>query len=145
MKPLNLSIAAPRSPYEELDGLLFMPRTIDKLRARLPGGDPGTYFINGKIKGMSGYLLERLGITETDLLAAVAAAADDNEVAAWVRSHTDASRYGEISATIRAIKPKHTADPIYFSEIYSETLVLHPELERIIDIIEADDRLLFPS
>lgn len=78
MKPLNLSIAAPRSPYEELDGLLFMPRTIDKLRARLPGGDPGTYFINGKIKGMSGYLLERLGITETDLLAAVAAAADDN-------------------------------------------------------------------
>jgi hypothetical protein len=143
MKPLDLTIAPPRSPYEELDGLIFLPRTIDKLRALLPGGDSGSYFMNGQIQGMSGYLLERLGIAEADLLAAVAAAAADDEVAAWVRSHTDASRYAEISATIRKIKPKHTADPAYFAGIYAETLALYPELERVLDIIEADDRRLF--
>jgi ATP-dependent DNA ligase len=92
---------------------------------------------------MSGYLLERLGIDENDLRDAVARAAGDDEVAAWVRAHTDASRYAEISATIRAVKPKHTADPEYFLGIYAETVALHPELERVIDIIEADDRRLF--
>jgi len=143
VKPLDLSAAPPRSPYDELDGLVFMPRTIDKLRSMLPGGNPGEFFINGPIKGMSGYLLERLGIDEADLLAAVAGAVDDDEVAVWLRGHADASRYPEISATIRAIKPKHTSDPAVFGEIYAETIALHPELERILDIIEADDRRLF--
>ena len=145
MKPLDLSSAPPRSPYDELDGLVFMPRTIDKLRSMLPGGNPGEFFINGPIKGMSGYLLERLGIDEAELLAVVAGAADDDEIAAWVRAHADASRYSEISATIRAIKPKHTTDPAVFAEIYAETLALHPELERVLDIIAADDRRLFPA
>jgi len=145
MRPLDLSLAPPRSPYDELDGLVFMPRTIDKLRSMLPGGDPGEFFINGPIKGMSGYLLERLGVSEADLLAVVAGASDDDEVAAWLRTHADAGRYAEISATIRAIKPKHSVDPTVFGEIYAETLALHPELERILDIIEADDRRLFPE
>jgi hypothetical protein len=57
----------------------------------------------------------------------------------------DTSRYGEISTTIRAIRPKHAADSTYFSELYAETLALHPELDRIIDIIEADDRRLFST
>jgi hypothetical protein len=143
MRPLDLSAAPPRSPYDELDGLLFMPRTIDKLRSMLPGGDPGEFFINGPIKGMSGYLLERLGIGESELLAVVAAAADDAEVADWLRAHTDATQYAGISATIRAIKPKHTTDPATFGRIYAETLALHPELERVLDIIAADDRRLF--
>lgn len=145
MGPLDLSAAPPRSPYDELDGLVFMPRTIDKLRSMLPGGDPGEYFIDGPIKGMSGYLLERLGVSEDELRAAVAAAADDEAVASWLRSRTDADRYPEISATIRAIKPKHTTDPAIFGEIYAETMASHPDLERVLDIIVADDRRLFPS
>lgn len=120
-----------------------MPRTIDKLRSMLPGGNPGEFFINGPIKGMSGYLLERLGISEDDLLAVVAAAADDDDVASWLRAHTDAAGYPEISATIRKIKPKHTGDPAAFGRIYAETIAQHPELERILDIIEADDRRPF--
>lgn len=120
-----------------------MPRTIDKLRSMLPGGDPGEFFINGPIKGMSGYLLERLRIDEADLLAVVAEAADDDEIAAWLRAHTDASRYPEISGTIRAIKRKHTSDPAIFDGLYAQTIALHPELERILDIIAADDRRSF--
>ena len=143
MKPLDLSTASPRSPYDELDGLVFMPRTIDKLRSMLPGGNPGEFFINGPIKGMSGYLLERLGVREDELLTVVAGAADDDDVADWLRANTDAARYPEISATIRAIKPRHTTDPAIFAAIYRETIAAHPELERILDIIAADDRRLF--
>jgi len=38
MEPLDLRTRAPRSPYAELDGLMLMPRTIDKQRAQLPRG-----------------------------------------------------------------------------------------------------------
>lgn len=140
MQPLDLRNAPPRSCYAELDGLMLMPRTIDKLRARLPGGDPGVYFINGKIKGISGYLLERLGITEEALYAAVATCQTDDDVAAWLRERTDTSQYSAINETLRRIKPKHAEDEAWFRQEYAETLALHPELEIIIDIVDADDR-----
>ena len=145
MNPLDLTKAPPRSPYEELDGLIMMPRTIDKLRAQLPGGNPGDYFINGPILGMSGYLLQRLGIDEGALRDAVAAASDDAAVAMWLRAHTDASKYEEISETLRRIKPKHAEDPGVFAEIYRDTLAAQPELAYILDVIVADDRRIFSS
>ena len=143
MQPLDLRKGPPRSCYAELDGLMLMPRTIDKLRGRLPGGDPGVYFINGKIKGISGYLIERLGITEQGLYEAVASCATEDDVATWLRAHTDASQYLAINQTLRRIKPKHAEDPEWFRQEYAETLALHPDLEIIIDIVDADDRRLF--
>ncbi len=145
MEPLDLTLRPPRSCYAELDGLLLLPRTIDKLRAFLPGGNPGGYIINGRIKGISGYLLERLGVTEGELREAVARAETEEDVAAWLRENTDSTQYPAINATLRKIKPKHAENPEIFAEIYAETLAAHPELERIMDIIEADDRRAFGS
>jgi uncharacterized protein DUF5069 len=146
VQPLDLRNAPPRSCYAELDGLMLMPRTIDKLRARLPGGQPGNYFISlGQIKGISAYLLERLGITEQALSDAVAACETEDEVAAWLRERTDPSQYSAINETLKRIKPKHTEDQAFFRDLYAETLAQHPELELIIDIVDADDRRLFPG
>jgi hypothetical protein len=128
MEPLDLRNKPPRSCHAELDGLMLVPRTIDKLRAQLPGGEPGIYFINGKIKGISGYLLDRLGISEADLLESVRLAA---------------SQYRAINATLRRIKPKHAEDEAYFRSEYAETIEEHPELEFIVDIVDADDRRRF--
>jgi hypothetical protein len=143
MEPLDLRTNPPRSCYAELDGLMLMPRTIDKLRAQLPGGDPGPYFINGRIKGISGYLLERLGIGESDLLDAIARAANEGEVAAWLRERTDPSQYPAINATLKRIKPKHAEDEAYFRSEYEATLRQHPDLKFVVDIVDADDRRLF--
>ena len=143
MEPLDLTRQPPRSCYEELDGLMFMPRTIDKLRGLLPGGNPGDYFIDGKIPGMSGFLLERLGIAEDELREVVARAADEDAVAAWLREHADVSQYPALNEAMRRSRPRHAQDPEYFAELYAPTLALHPELERIIDIIDADDRRIF--
>ncbi|MDQ2992238.1 MAG: DUF5069 domain-containing protein, partial [Candidatus Eremiobacteraeota bacterium] len=60
---------------------MLIPRTIDKIRALLPSGDPGGYFINGPIQGISGFLLQRLGITEAELTEAVQHAKTDDDVA----------------------------------------------------------------
>jgi hypothetical protein len=143
MEPLDLRTRAPRSCYEELDGLMLMPRTIDKLRAQLPGGNPGEYYINGAIKGISGYLLERLGIDESELREAVGRASCEAEVAAWLRTHTDASQYPAINATLRRIKPKHAENEALLREQYAATLAQRPELEFIVDIVDADDRRIF--
>lgn len=120
-----------------------MPRTIDKLRGFLPGGNPADYFINGKTPGLSQYLIDRLGITLEDLQATVARAAHEDEIAAWLRERTDSSQYPAINATLQRIKPKHAHDPAYFAELYAHTLATHPELEHIMDIIDQDDRRIF--
>jgi Domain of unknown function (DUF5069) len=143
MEPLDLRTRPPRSCYAELDGLMLMPRTIDKLRARLPGGNSGVYFINERIKGISGYLLERLGIGEAELLDVIARASREDEVAVWLRERTDAAQYPAINATLRRIKPKHSEDEAYLRSEYAETMQQHPDLECIVDIIDADDRRLF--
>jgi len=143
MEPLDLTQRPPRSCYAELDGLMLMPRTIDKLRGFLPGGNPGDYFINGKTPGLSQFLLDRLGITLNDLTDIVARASNEEEVAAWLRERTDPSQYPAINATLQRIKPKHAHDPEYFAELYAHTLSVHPELEHILEIIEEDDRRLF--
>lgn len=143
MEPRDLRTRPPRSAYAELDGLMLMPRTIDKLRGQLPGGNPGAYFINGSIRGISGYLLERLGIDEADLLAAVARAGSDDDVAAWLRERTDRSEYRTINATLRRIRPRHAEDEAFFRAEYAETLRRHPDLEFILDIVDADDRRCF--
>lgn len=143
MTPLDLRTRPPRACRAELDGLIIMPRTIDKLRAQLPGGNPGAYFINGRIKGISGYVLDRLGVSESELRDVVARASSDDDVAAWLRERADPSQYAAISETVRRIKPKHAEDEIYFRREYAETLASHPELEFIIDIVDADDKRLF--
>jgi len=144
VEPLDLRTHPPRSAYVELDGLMLMPRTIDKLRATLPGGHAGVYYIDGPIRGISGYLLRRLGIGEDELREAVRTAKNEPEVAAWLRSRVDTSQYSEINGTLRRIKPKHAEDPEVFRSIYAETMDAHPELLYIIDILEADDRRIFP-
>ena len=145
MEALDLRTKPPRSPYDELDGLMLMPRTIDKLRAQLPGGDPGEYYINGPIKGISGYLLERLGVREDDLREAVRDAASEGDVAAWLRERTDASQYPAINETLRRIKPKHAENEAWLRGEYAATLDQHPSLEFVIDILDADDKRRYAS
>jgi hypothetical protein len=143
MTPLDLRQRPPRSCYDKLDGLMLMPRTIDKLRASLPGGWTGCYHINGKIKGISGFLLERLGIHEAQLRDVILQARDDDDVAAWLREHVDTSLYPSINATLCKITPQHAEDPDYVRSAYAETLSANPELRTIVDIVDADDRRMF--
>ncbi len=58
MEPLDLSQRHPRRTREELAGVVFLPRSIDKFRASLPGGNLSGY----SIEGFTGRMLESLGI-----------------------------------------------------------------------------------
>ena len=144
MEPLDLTLAPPRSPFEELEGLVFLPRTIDKFRATLPGGNIGPFYaVNGPILGMTGYLFGRLGITEDEFREKVRSAKCDGCVVDWLKERTDAGTWPEISTTMKHIKIKHVQDESFFRELYAKTLEAHPELDKVLDIIEADDKLIF--
>jgi Domain of unknown function (DUF5069) len=145
MEPLDLTVRPPRGCNEELDGLVFMPRTIDKIRATLDGGKKGEYIINAQVTGISGFLLERLGITEDELREAVRREPNDEAVAAWLRTRVDTSLYPKLNAMLPRITIEHASDPEFVRNFYKETLAQNPHLTTMFDIIEADDRRMFPA
>jgi len=56
---MDLTKGAPRSPYDELGGITFLPRSIDKMRAYI-NGTHGAY--NAKT-GVSRFTFELFGVT----------------------------------------------------------------------------------
>jgi len=117
----------------------MIARTVDKLRATLPGGNVGPY----KIAGFSARLLEKLELEEDALRDAVAQAQNDNDVVQWLRKHTDPQTYPEINASFekRTVGHAVTADPS-FAERYPVTKKLPPETP-LIDMLVADDDDIF--
>ncbi|MGB8520930.1 MAG: DUF5069 domain-containing protein [Candidatus Tumulicola sp.] len=141
MESLDLSRRPPRGPRLPLAGLdLFMlARTVDKLRATLPGGSLGTY----QIPGFSARLLERLGIAEDEMRDAVARADSDEAVAAWVRERTDPARYPEINAAMEQRTIGHRlGDPAFVAK-YPIARSLPPDMP-LLDFLSTDDADMFP-
>lgn len=139
MEPIDLSARPPRSPWERLEGLYFMPRTIDKLRAKLPGGNLGVY----KIDGTSRRLLDAIGVREEDLQAVVARATSEEDVAAWLRDHADRSKFDEINRLLSARSYDDIQDKEKFDKNYPHAKTSGKKL--LFDLLELDDRAMFAS
>jgi hypothetical protein len=80
MEPFDLSKTTPRPTRAELAGITFLPRSIDKARGHLPGGNPNEYVLDGFTTEM----LTALGISLADFVEAVATAKSDDEVIAFI-------------------------------------------------------------
>jgi hypothetical protein len=70
----------PRSGREELGGVVFLPRSIDKMRA-YAAGTAGEY--NAQ-RGISARVYDLYGVTADQFEAAVRQSATDDEVLAWL-------------------------------------------------------------
>ena len=91
---MDLVNGVPRSPYESMHGIVFLPRAIDKVRAEI-SGQLGDYISRTFFSGM---LLEFLGIEPQDFVDAVAARESDEEVWAWVKARMRPRSATEIMA-----------------------------------------------
>jgi hypothetical protein len=140
MNALDLTQRPPRSPRELLPGLdlLMAARTVDKLRATLPGGNIGEY----QITGFSSSLLNALEIPEALLRAAIARAESDAEVAAWIREHSNPDRYAEINARLEGRTIGERLNDPQFVRRYPIAARLAPESSRL-DLLIADDAEAF--
>ena len=95
MESLDLSKKAPRSPWVKIGGAYMLARTIDKLRAQLPGGNVGPYRI---VPGFSERLLQIIGCSEEEMREVVARAKNEDEVVTWASARMDKEkleRYNE--------------------------------------------------
>jgi hypothetical protein len=148
MRPIDLTIQPPRSPYQKMEGLYMMPRTIDKLRAKLPGGKIGAYSITTTFgPGLSLMLLDDIGVTERSLLEIVQKVSVEHEIADWLRRNEDLSSAASLSEKlfspqiedVLAFIPAAT-----FNEIYpaaKRMTITSPMFEVLLE----DDRQMFPN
>lgn len=134
----DLRVHPPRSAREQLAGLLFLPRTLDKVRAKLQG-TLGFYKVG---PGLSSRLFEWLGITEEDFTQAVRVAKSDDDIAEYIRTHCDTTTFAEINQRLieRGIR-----DDQQFAEVLPRYPVLrdYPQLRNWFEILETDDRWSF--
>jgi hypothetical protein len=79
---MDLTKDYPRSPREQLDGMMILPRAIDKARAQLEGKLGQYIYFGCPINRM---LFHTLGVTEDEFLDAVRTSPDDAAVLEWVR------------------------------------------------------------
>ncbi len=136
MRPISLRRRPPRDPRARLSGLMVLPRTIDKARASLPGGDPGDYAI---APGLCAWLLERIGIGEADFVELVRRAAGDDEVARVVAGLVSPERCDALNAVIAAARVGDVA-PEHRDRLVRSTAAR--ENARLIDVLVDDDRRL---
>ena len=133
MDVLDLSTKPPREPRTELGGIIFLPRSIDKARATLPGGDPGPYVL----RGFTTMMLEHLGITEEAFVGAVAAASNDADVLAFVNGKTSAEQIAAWNTFVSARQPRN-GDRVAALEVYP-WLGERPDLTIGLDVLAEDD------
>jgi len=84
----------PRSPKEAMDGWVYLPRFVDKIRLHLAGKLPADYQDNFT-KGFDAAWLQAAGLTADEFIKVVSGTITDGEVADWLRSHvkrTDAEK-----------------------------------------------------
>lgn len=139
MEPLDLSKKPPRSPWVKIGGAYMLARTIDKLRASLPGGNMGPYRI---APGFSERLLQIIGCSEEELRDVVARAKSDDDVVAWVGTRIDKDkleRYNE-RASKRAIGDVDDLED--FAKRYPVVKDMSHDTP-IFDMLDKDDAVMY--
>jgi hypothetical protein len=139
---LDLRTHRPRPVRETLLGFYLLPRTIDKLRAELPGGNLGPY-VNHET-GFSAYVVRRLGLDMNDFRNAVAAAREESDVVAWLAERIDVSMAPAVNAKLESfIVERMSAEDQALMRRRHPVMAQRPELSVILDVLEADDELTF--
>ena len=115
-----------------------MARTVDKVRATLPGGDLGVY----KVEGFSTRVLTGLGLDLEDFSSIVALAQSDDDIAQWLLKHTTQEARDQVNAKLSAITIRDRMDSAGFFERYPIAKELPPETT-LLEMLDYDDRAMF--
>jgi hypothetical protein len=143
MTPLDLRKQSPRGPRERMLGFYLLPRTVDKLRAELPGGNLGEY-LNHDI-GFSAYVVRRLGLDMNEFRDAVARAPDEATVEKWLAVRVDAASAPALNEKLETfVVERMSADDQALVRKRHPVMQARPHLTKILDILEADDKDAFP-
>jgi len=140
MDALDLTKMPPRAPRAPLAGLdlIMAARTVDKMRASLPGGNLGAY----ALAGFSTQMLEAIGISEDEFRQEVVRAKGDGEIAAWLRERVSPEKIAAFNSAITQRRVEHRIDDETWRKKYPHAVSLPPETP-LVDMLERDDELAF--
>jgi hypothetical protein len=144
VEPLDLTEAPPRSPRVQLGGLYVLARSIDKMRAHLPGGKPGAYVTD---RGLTKVMLETLGVAPDQFRDIVARARSDDDVVRWLHENTNTRLYAELNERFArwtlADNPPERWD--FIDSLYPNRPAGPRETVNVFDLLENDDREMFQT
>jgi uncharacterized protein DUF5069 len=86
---MDLTRDYPRSPREQLDGIMLLPRAIDKARAQLEGKLGEYIYYNCRLNLR---LFNTLGVTEDEFLDAVRRSPSDDALLEWIQDYVRPER-----------------------------------------------------
>lgn len=139
---IDLTQAPPRSPFEMLDGYVFLPRMIDKARAHLTE-KLGTYTY-GKPGSLDAFFFTQHGITPDEFAKAVRASASDGEVVTWFCMRTrikTPSAIKEYNRKFASLVPA-SAESVKSFMCHVKTIVPPEHVEKIktwFQLLDADE------
>jgi hypothetical protein len=141
MTPLDLTKSPPRSPREQLAGLVMLPRMIDIARAKLPGGAVGPYQIG---RGMSGVVLKHFRLSAYEFVEMVGGANDDAAVLERLPAAVGQADHSKLSSFLQRLTVADVPEDLRpeFQAFYGKDL---PADRLVLDVLEEDDERSFPS
>ena len=142
MRPLDLATQRPRRATDTCaGGIVFLARTIDKVRAQLPGGVLGPYLVTSEeFQTMSAALFKRLDINEAEFRKIVGEAGDEREVIDWVLSRTTPETIAKWNERIGGLCIEHLDhETKRHLKSLSPTVVSQPESTPILEALDRED------
>jgi len=138
-------IIYPRSPRETMDGWMYLPRYVDKIRLYLAGRLHADYQENFG-KGFDGMWLKAAGVAHEQMIGVVKNSITDGEVWDWVRQNVKKSP-AEKSALAQDIlsRPQAgNAEAVARLKMRKEQagIAHRDDIRSFVDFIDADEKRL---
>ncbi|MGD0410089.1 MAG: DUF5069 domain-containing protein [Verrucomicrobiota bacterium] len=135
----------PRSPRETMDGWMYLPRYIDKIRLHLAGKLHSDYTDNFG-KGFDGEWLKAAGLTHDKMIEVVKNSITDGEVCDWVRQNakrTPAEKAAHRDNTLGRPKADDVQGQARLAMRKEQAGVARrDDIRTFVDIIDADEHRL---
>jgi len=136
-------IIYPRSPRETMDGWMYLPRYIDKIRLHLAGKLHSDYQENFG-KGFDGMWLKAAGVTHEQMIGVVKNSVTDGEVCDWVRKNVTKSpaEKGALAQDILSRPKADNAEANARLKMRKEQagMARRDDIRSFVDFIDADEK-----
>ena len=137
------NIIYPRSPRETMDGWMYLPRYIDKIRLHLAGQLHADYRDNFG-KGLDEKWLKAAGVAHEEMMEVVRSSVTDGQVADWVRQNvkkTEAEKQAHRESILNYPRPDDEAMQARLKMRKEQGGLAHRgDIKAFVDFIDADEK-----
>jgi hypothetical protein len=138
-----IELIYPRSPRETMDGWMYLPRYVDKIRLHIAGKLHSDYTENFG-KGFDGMWLAAAGVTHEQMIGAVKNSITDGQVCDWVRRNVKKSpaEKAALAQDILSRPPAGNAEAVARLKMRKEQagMAHRDDIRSFVDFIDADEK-----